>query len=100
MKNYLAFSKKVAAAVLHANDYAQLETLANRAAFERSLVKDLISEDVHWERVNTQYQEAQILFNMEDVRLRLSSHEQLMLENFRQLYDHSIMGYLLNDQDL
>lgn len=88
MKNYLAFSKKVAAAILHANDYAQLETLANRAAFERSLVKDLISGDAYWEMVNTQYQEAQILFNMKDVRQRLSRHEQQMLENFMRLvYD-------------
>lgn len=95
MKDYLAFSKKEAAALLHARDYAQLETLANRAAFERKLVKDLISEDAYWERVNTLYLEDQLLFNMKDVRRRLSRHEQQMLENFIRLYEHAMMEAVL-----
>lgn len=96
MKSYFAISKEAAASVLHAKDYAQLETLANRAAFERSLVKDLISEDAYWEKIGARCPEDTLLFNMEDVRQRLSCHEQRMLENFMRLYDHAVMEDILD----
>lgn len=95
MNEIYSFSKAVAAAALHARDYAQLETLANRAAFERSLVEDLISENAHWDKAKASCPEGLIQFNAEDVRRRLSRHEQQMLDNFMRLvYDAYKQGIL------
>lgn len=95
MTEIYSFSKEVAATALHANDYAQLETLANRAAFERSLVEDLISEDAYWNTAKAACPKGIIQFNAEDVRQRLSRHEQQMLENFMRLvYDAYKQGIL------
>ena len=94
------FYKKEAAACLHANDYAQLLTLAGRVKFERSLVEDLLSPNLRHRKKAAEARTELLTFFDEDVQRGLSQHEQRMLDNFARLVNHNRWEDSFNGQDL
>ena len=94
------FYTKEAAAYLHADDYAQLLTLADRVKFERSLAEDLLSSNLIHHRKAAEARAELLTFFDEDVQRGLSQHEQRMLDNFARLINHSRREDIFNGQDL